>query len=220
MVAVGFVVALGAAMTPYDFVDHWQTLIAGGLGLAAGVIAYIGAISAAKRQINEMRQQVAAMRETTSQQIAAMREATERQVAAVQRQLEDVQAARAETDRHRLGVIEWAVRAEGERLKVTAYSRRAALSYEESRRMLTKEQLLIESSPLLRGEREDGYVLDDHLRSGLVILSSSVNNYDAYIETHKAVGMILSESEAKEVIGHVIQQIEAIWPSAISPPPA
>lgn len=64
-----------------------QSLIAGLLGLAGGVIAYLGAIRAAKRQ-----------------------------VAALKDQIEDTQAARRQADERRLSVIKWAVSTEGRRL--------------------------------------------------------------------------------------------------------
>jgi hypothetical protein len=63
----------------------WQSLIAGVLGLAAGIIAYIGAIKAARRQ-----------------------------VAALRDQIEDTRVARRQAYERRLSVVKWAVRAEGD----------------------------------------------------------------------------------------------------------
>jgi len=53
----------------WQWVDHWQTLIAGLFAVVAGVIAVGGSIWAAILQIG-------AMRESTTQEIDAMREAT------------------------------------------------------------------------------------------------------------------------------------------------
>jgi hypothetical protein len=59
-----------------------ETLVAGLLGLLAGIIAYVGALRAAERQVS------------------ATQEAAAKQVAAMQSQLDDVRAARQEEEAH------------------------------------------------------------------------------------------------------------------------
>jgi hypothetical protein len=66
-----------------EFLYNWQSLIAGGLGLLAGIIAFLGALIAANRQVKTARQAAA------------------EQVGAVQRQLDDARAAREEDEQHR-----------------------------------------------------------------------------------------------------------------------
>jgi hypothetical protein len=86
MVGAALMVAMGEGMTWNAcevFLYNWQSLIAGGLGLLAGVVAYGGALIAANRQV------------------VAMGDATAAQIAAVQRQLADAQAARQEDEKHK-----------------------------------------------------------------------------------------------------------------------
>jgi len=61
-----------------ELAREWQTLLAGLLGLGGGVLAYIGAIRAGRRQ-----------------------------VAAVTNQIEDARSARRQIDERRLSVIRW-----------------------------------------------------------------------------------------------------------------
>lgn len=61
--------------------DHWQTLIAGLLGLAGGFVAYFGARGAAKRQVK-------AANETADREIKAASDAAADQVAAAREQTE------------------------------------------------------------------------------------------------------------------------------------
>ena len=112
----------------------WQTLVAGLLGVLGGVIAYRGAIMSGRRQV------------------AALRE-----------QIEDARAARQLHDERRLSIIEWAVRAEARRLEtaVWALKSRALPSKPQPASSRRREHLVIQSSPLLRGEREEMSFLDD-----------------------------------------------------------
>jgi hypothetical protein len=138
---------------------EWQSLIAGVLGLAGGVIAYIGAIKAARRQ-----------------------------VAALKDQIEDARAARGQADERRLSVIKWAVRAEVRRLEISiSVLRRALPSAPQPANRLT-EQLVIESSPLLTGEREEIALLDDKTRALLERLAGMLDEYNRRIETAVVVG--------------------------------
>jgi len=135
--------------------NEWQSLIAGLLGLAAGLIAYRGAIVAARRQI-----------------------------AALKEQIEDVQAARRQADERRLSVIKWAVRVEGKRLEAAIAALRGnALPSGPQPANRTREQLIIESSPLLRGEREEISLLDDQTRGLLEELAGIIDEYNSRIQT-------------------------------------
>jgi hypothetical protein len=135
--------------------SEWQSLIAGLLGVVAGVIAYKGAIAAARRQ-----------------------------VAALKEQIEDVQAARRQADERRLSVIKWAVKVEGKRLEAAISALRGnALPSKPQPANRTWEQLIIESSPLLRGEREDISLLDDQTRGLLEELAGIIDEYNSRIQT-------------------------------------
>lgn len=128
---------------------EWQTLLAGLLGLGGGVLAYIGAIRAGRRQ-----------------------------VAAVTNQIEDARSARRQIDERRLSVMRWAVRTEANRLAaaVTALRNRALPSGPQLAAR-SREQLVIESSPLLRGEREEISLLDDRTRAHLEKLARVLDEY-------------------------------------------
>jgi hypothetical protein len=136
----------------------WQTLIAGGLGLAGGGIAYAGAIIAAHRQ-----------------------------VAALQDQLEDARAARRQADERRRSVIEWAVKTEARRLETAVWALKpdggGALPSGQQYASRSREQLVIESSALLRGEREDMSLLDDRTRTLLEEVAGVLDDYNSRIET-------------------------------------
>jgi hypothetical protein len=138
---------------------EWQSLIAGLLGLVAGVIAYIGAIVAARRQ-----------------------------VAALRDQIEDARTARRLADERKLSVIKWAVRAEGRRLEVAVSALRRALPSAPQPAARLREQLVITSSPLLRGEREEISLLDDQTRTLLQQLAGILDEYNLRIETAVVVG--------------------------------
>lgn len=150
------------------FLYNWQSLIAGGLGLLAGIIAFVGALIAANRQVR------------TTQQAA------NQQVAAVQSQLDDARAAREVSDRRRLSVVGWAIRAEGKRLgTAAALMMREALPSAPGWASRTNEQLLIESSPLLRGEREDMGLVDGETLALLREIADTLDAYNLRIETAK-----------------------------------
>ena len=136
------------------WVYDYQSLIAGGLGLAAGVIAYVGALKAAKRQ-----------------------------VAAIQSQIEDTQAARRQADERLRSVIEWSVRAEGRRLKAAVWARRGRMLPSAPQKTdRSPRELVIASSPLLRGERKDMALLDDTMRRRLEEVGKAIDDYNACIE--------------------------------------
>jgi hypothetical protein len=136
----------------------WQTLFAGLLGLAGGLIAYVGALRAAHQQ-----------------------------VAAVQQQIADLRAARCQVDERQLSVLKWAIRAEGRRLVATVQALRGnALPSQPQPASRSREQLIIQSSPLLRGERAEMALLDDQMRSDLEEVAALVDRYNARIETANA----------------------------------
>ncbi len=159
-----------------DFVAwlyRWQTLAAGlvggGLALVAAVIVYKAAIGAAR------------------QQIAAMRQAADDQIAAIQKHLADTQAARRQADEQKRSVIEWAVRAERRRLEAAIWALSptggGALPSGPQPASRRREQLVIESSALLRGEREDIALLDDRRRALLEDVAAAIDDYNSRIGT-------------------------------------
>jgi hypothetical protein len=134
----------------------WQTLVAGLLGVLGGLIAYRGAIISGRRQVAALREQI--------------------------------EAARQQDDRRRVSVVEWAVRAEGKRLETAVWARkgRALPSGPQPVSSRRREQLLIQSSPLLRGEREDMSLLDDETRTHLQRVADALHRYNACIETARS----------------------------------
>lgn len=102
---------------------------------------------------------------------------------AADRQIKDAQTARNESDRRRLNVVEWAVRAEGSRLRAEIDARHRALPSKAQFAARRVEQLVIESSPLLRGQREDMALLDIEPRRCLEEISSALDEYNAQIRT-------------------------------------
>lgn len=137
--------------------DHWQTLIAGvvggGLTLIAGILAYRGARRAAKDQ-----------------------------VAAVEAQIVDLQRERNKTEERRLSVIRWAVETEAERidtelLRVDPMWKIGGLT------PFYKEPRLIDSSPLLRGEREDIALLDGDTLTTLRKAANTLKQYNIRVLT-------------------------------------
>lgn len=105
---------------------------------------------------------------------------------AAQQQIDALQAERKETDRRRLIVVKMAVRAEGQRLdkEVARTRNRLKNPYRDliDRSSLFDGSLVIESSPLLRGEREDAALLGDTLAT-LEEAATTLNNYNHRIET-------------------------------------
>ena len=70
----------------WQFIDHWQTVIAGGLALFAGVVTVWGTLRAANRQVKSAND--AANREIKAAAVAAHRQisAAQEQTAAAQHQ--------------------------------------------------------------------------------------------------------------------------------------
>ena len=151
--------AAGAVMVS---ICDWQTLIAGlgggliggGLTVVAGFLAYRGALRAADQQVAAVKSQIAAL-----------------------------QAEREETDERRRSVVKWAVRAEGQWLGITAAAILRALPSRPQPAARSREQLVIASSPLLRGEREDIALLDDRTRDLLEEVAETLNDYNSRITT-------------------------------------
>jgi hypothetical protein len=166
-------------------VNDWQTLVAGVLGLAGGGIAYVGALRAAKRQ-----------------------------VAAVQRQTEDMRAARRQIDERQLSVLIWAIRVEGRRLGAAVQALRGnALPPRPQPAARLREQLIIQSSPLLRGERAEMALLDNDTRSLLEEVAEIVDRYNARIETVNAdtvTGGPLIDQQILDLIDHLAKRAPAM----------
>ena len=152
------------AVTGMDYVAllyDWQSLAAGLLGLAAGVIAYIGAIRAANRQ-----------------------------VAALKEQIEEARTARRLVDERRLRQLEWAIRAEGTRLHAAVLALRGrALPSAPQAAARRRQQLLIDSSPLLRGEWDEISLLNDQRRARLEEVAGILDEYNLRIQTALDVGL-------------------------------
>src|SRR6516164_5766245 len=73
-----------------QFVDHWQTLIAGGLALLAGIVTVWGTLRAANRQVK-------AANDAADRDIKAAKEAADRQIAAAKEQTKAAQHQTAVT---------------------------------------------------------------------------------------------------------------------------
>jgi len=142
-----------------NWLYEWQSLATGLLGFLGGVLAYRGAISSGRRQ-----------------------------VLALGEQIEDARAAREQHDQRRLGVVEWAIWVEGMRLEKAVWARKARALPSGSQLVSArrKEQLAIESSPLLRGEREDLALLDDETRIRLQRVADALYRYNACVETARS----------------------------------
>src|SRR4051794_2748365 len=130
--------------------------------LVAGLLGLLGGLLAYRGAITSGRRQVAALRE----------------------QIEDTRAARQQHDQRRLSVIEWAVWVEGRRLEKALWARKSRGPQLASARR--KEQLVIETSPLLRGEREDLSLLDDETRAHLQRVADALYRYNACVETARS----------------------------------
>src|SRR5262249_53985851 len=120
-----------------DMVDHWQTLIAGGIALLVGVLAFVAALLTV-RAINK---QVVEARQGGDQQVAAIRA----QVSAIEAQIADQQARDKQLDERQLNALKWSIRAEGRRLETAAALMREALPSVPGWASRAKEQLIIES---------------------------------------------------------------------------
>ena len=145
----------------YEFFRDQGSIIAGVLALAAGIMAYIGAIKAANRQVAVLKDQV-----------------------------EDARRERRLTDKRRLSVIKWALRAEGTRLHATVLALRGrALPSAPQAAARRRQQLLIDSSPLLRGEWDEISLLDDQTRARLEEVAGILDEYNLRIQTAVDVGL-------------------------------
>jgi hypothetical protein len=156
------------------------------------------AAAVAKRQVATAQEQTQAIAAAADRQVAAAQEQTRavaaasadqvaargQQVTALKDQIEEAQAARHQIDERRLSVIKWAVSIEANRLEaaVSALDDRALPSRPQPAAR-TRNQLLIESSPLLRGEREEIALLDDQVRTRLEKLASLLDEYNSRIQT-------------------------------------
>jgi hypothetical protein len=173
------------AVTGMDYVAllyDWQSLAAGLLGLAAGVIAYIGAISAANRQ-----------------------------VAALKEQIEDARTERRLVDERRLRQLEWAIRAEGTRLHAAVLALRdRALPSAPQAAARRRQQLLIDSSPLLRGEWDEISLLDDQTRARLEEVAGILDEYNLRIQTAVDVGPGPNPLIDQEILALVDRLAEAV----------
>jgi hypothetical protein len=157
----------------WQFVDHWQTLIA---ALIAGLLALGAAAWTIWATIRSANRQITAARGQT--------EAARRQVTALKDQIEDARTARRQSDERRLSVIKWAVGVEAGRVEAAVSALRGnALPSRPQPANRTREQLIIESSPLLRGEREEISLLDDQTRGLLEKLAGIIDEYNSRIQT-------------------------------------
>jgi hypothetical protein len=111
--------------------------------------------------------------------------AANRQVAVLKDQVEDARRERRLTDKRRLSVIKWALRAEGTRLHAAVLALRGgALPSAPQPAARSAEQLVIESSPLLRGEHgAEMALLDDQTPAVLEKVAGIVAEYNSRIET-------------------------------------
>lgn len=147
--------ALGAE--PEATMADWPTLIAGlGGGMIGGVFTVVAGYLAYRGAL--------------------------RQVDAVKLQVKDQQDERKKTDDQRRTVAEWAVRAEAERLdKEISRVDPLWLIGAGLTPFVQQEPRLIESSPLLRGEREDAGLLGDKVAI-LERVASTLNQYNQRVE--------------------------------------
>lgn len=85
-------------------------------------------------------------------------------------------------------MIKWAVRVEVRRLKISISALRRALPSAPQAANRLAEQLVIERSPLLTGQREEIALLDDKTRALLERLAGILDEYNRRIETAVVVG--------------------------------
>jgi hypothetical protein len=159
------------------FLYNWQAKIAGGVALLVGVLAFVAAL----RTVRAINKQIAEARQGGNQQVAAIKE----QVAAIQAQITDRQARDKQLDERRLADIEWSVSAEGGRLVTAAALKHEALDAASMACGSSKDQWFIETSALLRGEREGIELLDDGRRGLLHQVASVLDDYNQRIATAK-----------------------------------
>ena len=171
---------------------EWQSLVAGLLALLGGVLAYRGAITSARRQ-----------------------------VLAIREQIEDTRAARQEHDQRRLSIMKWAIWVEGRRLEkaVSARKGRALPTGPQPVSARRKEQFVIDSSPLLRGEREDLSLLDDETRVRLQRVADALYRYNACIETARSGTGEQSwiDEETLEAIDELANRVQSLQALADGP---
>ena len=163
--------------------------------LAAGLLALLGGVLAYRGAITSGRRQVAALRE----------------------QIEDTRAARQQHDHRRLSVIEWTVWVEGRRLEKALWARKARGPQLAAARR--REQLAIESSPLLRGEREDLSLLDDETRAHIQRVADALYRYNACIETARSGPGEQSsiDQETLEAIDELANRVQSLQALADGP---
>jgi len=132
-------------------------------------------------------------------------------VTALKDQIEDAQTARRQDDERRLSVIKWAIRVEGRRLEATTSTLLAALPSAQSPANRSREQLIIESSPLLRGERAEISLLDDQTRRLLEELAGIIDEYNSRIQT--AVFLVqgpLIEQKTRALLDRLAEVVQGI----------
>jgi hypothetical protein len=160
----------------------WSTVIA---GLGGGVIG--GTLTVVAGWIT-----VKGARDAATLQVDAAQRAAKDQIDAVKSQIADLQAERQKTEDRRRSVIKWAVKTEGKRLEQATAAVRRALPFEmpppgtgggAGYSAGGTEQLIIPSSSLLRGEREDIALLDEETRKNLENLANALNDYNSRIQT-------------------------------------
>jgi hypothetical protein len=177
-----------------QFLYDWQTLVAGLLGLAGGVIAYWGALLAANRQ-----------------------------VAAIREQLGDAQQARKSAERRQTHALIWSLEIELRWLISTARLLRSALPSQPQWSQLTKANLMIGCGPLLRGER-DISLLGEEPKFRLEEVARRLADYNAYIGTRPTSGEggTLVDAEVPKRIDLIIDSadyLSGILPEEIIDPP-
>jgi hypothetical protein len=171
---------------------EWQSIVAGLLAVFGGVLAYRGAITSGRRQ-----------------------------VLAIREQIEDTRAARQQHDQRRLSVVEWAIWVEGRRLEkaVSARKGRALPTEPQLVSARRKEQLVIDSSPLVRGEREDLSLLDDETRVRLQRVADALYRYNACIQTARSGTGEQSwiDQETLEAIDELAARVQSLQALADGP---
>ena len=165
------------------FAYHWQTLIAGLLGLAGGVITYVGALRAANRQ-----------------------------VAGIERQTEAARRSRADAEDRSRHAIRLAIRAEADRLESEAIARKQALPSRPQWSNLQKPDAIIPSSALLRGERTEIALLPTETQDEMPRLRRGSTKYNAHVQT-RAVSVdsgILADQQLLDLVDELIKYAKGI----------
>ena len=141
-----------------EIARDWGSLIAGLLGVGAGVIAYAGAMRAASRQVDAIEQQIADARQA--------------------------RAAEEERGRH---AIRWAVRLEALRIERAALERRReGFPSQPGWSNMDRPDARIAESPLLRGERAEFSLLSKEEQDSFGALASWVHQYNSHVDTRRA----------------------------------